>query len=183
MRGDQFMVGSTVMRRGFAAGLSVIAVGAVVGLSGRAQAATPTPPAPASDNTTGHVTVNSTLSIDVNPPDFYLDGAPGITDTDSITVTVTTNNVAGYTLNLSAPSTLIHTNTTDNIPITDLKLDPATGTFTALTAGTQSAPVGSSTGATPITGTPKVHNFQVTIPSVPSGEYTGVLTYTATANP
>jgi hypothetical protein len=156
---------------------------AMVGLSTRAYAATPSPsPAPVSDNTTAHVTVNTTLSIDVDPPDFYLDGAPGDTDTDAITVKVITNNVTGYTLNLSAPATLTHTSTADSIPITDLELDPGTGLFQGLISGTQALPVGSATGPTPVTGTTKTHTYRMTIPPVPSGEYTGVLTYTATAN-
>src|SRR5262245_1277729 len=101
------MASTMAPKRAISGGALVLAVGAsIAGMSATAHAAaTPTPP-PASDNTTAHVTVNSVLSIDVNPPDFYLDGAPGDSDNDTVTVNVRSNNATGFTLTLNAPTSL-----------------------------------------------------------------------------
>jgi hypothetical protein len=162
--------------------LLLVVGGALTGVGTGAHAVDPSPTPSAQDNTTAHVTVNPIITIDVDPPDFYLDGAPGATDIDSIDVTVATNNATGFTVNLDAPASLVHTNGTDTIAIGELRLDPGSGTFTALQVGPQPAPVGTSITPTPVGGTSATHRYQMTIPAVASGEYTGVLTYTATAN-
>jgi hypothetical protein len=178
------MAASTAPRRAIAAGALVLATGAAtVGMTTQAHAAA-TPPPPAPDNTTAHVTVNSVLAIDVNPPDFYLDGAPGDSDTAQVTVNVKSNNATGYTVTLNAPGSLnMVAPGSGTMAIGELKLDPGTGTATALISGDQAAPVGTGTGPTPIAGTNATHIYSITIPSVAPGEYTAVLTYTATANP
>jgi hypothetical protein len=174
------MAASTAPKRAISGGALVLAVGAAItGMSASAHAAaTPTPP-PASDNTTAHVTVNSVLAIDVTPSDFWLDGAPGDSDNKTVTVNVRSNNATGFTLTLNAPDTL------DMVPpgagtidIDELKRDG-----TALAPGEQAASVGSGSGPTPTLGTDFSHVYSIVIPPVAPGEYTGVLTYTATANP
>jgi hypothetical protein len=165
-------------QRGLAVGVVLLAASAALA-GADAQAAAPSD----DDTTVAHVQVSPAISITVDPADFYLSGAPGDVPTADVAVTVATNNATGYSVSLDAPAQLTHTNGTDAIEINRLELRVgAVGTFGPLAAGVQPQPVGTATGPTTETGTTATHTYRMTLPTVPSGEYTGTLTYTATAN-
>jgi hypothetical protein len=138
------------------------------------------------DSTEVHVDVSSSIVLTDLTPSFTLSGAPGETVTTGatpVTMTVTTNNFAGYTVTV-VPRTPNLTpaipGNTDVIPSTALEVDgPAQGgAYTHLSA----TPLVVATKASPSSpdGDTITNNYRITIPFVRPDVYSGILDYVAT---
>jgi hypothetical protein len=136
-------------------------------------------------STTANVDVTTAIALTGLTSAFTLTGLPGATVTASgaVTMTVTTNNLAGYAVTVeSAAPVLAATagSNPDSIPITALGVRETGGTtFTALSStgtdtvhsqGTRSAEIGDTVS----------NDYQVVIPFVNEDTYTTTLNYIAT---
>ncbi|WP_066376383.1 hypothetical protein [Herbidospora mongoliensis] len=139
-----------------------------------------------SGETIANVEVTSSITLSDLTPAFTLTGAPGETPTtgaNPVTMTVTTNNFAGYNVTV-APAAVNLTGAivgnTDVIPSNLLEVNgPAqAGTFTPLTFGT---PLVVATKASPsaLAGDPISNDYRITIPFVRPDTYTVTLNYVA----
>jgi hypothetical protein len=138
-------------------------------------------------STTANVDVSSAITLTNLTAAFTLSGSPGQTPTTGatpVTMTVTTNNFAGYnvtvvpaTVNLS-PAIV---GNADVIPSNDLEVDGPVqnGTFVHLTFGTPIIVATKATASAPA-GDAITNNYRITIPFVRPDTYTGVLNYVAT---
>jgi hypothetical protein len=147
--------------------------------------------APASaDTDTGSTTVNVEVGGVITLADltesFTLSGNPGATVTTGatpVTMTVTTNNAAGYTVTVEpALATLggAIPGNTDTIATSLLKVRPSgVGTFTALGVGAP-VTVGGKTAPSAEAGDTVSNDYQITIPFVAPDTYSGTLNYIAT---
>lgn len=172
--------------RGLLAGVAGLAL---IGAS--ATAAYAAPGDISADTTIANVEVTTAIELSGLTPTFTLVGVPGATvdGEGEVTMTVTTNNLAGYNVTVqSATATLIPTasGNTDSIPIGNLHVrehvagdvgDPTP--FTSLSSGTpvivHSQAVRSVTG-----GDDLVNDYSVDIPFVNEDTYTATLNYVAT---
>ncbi len=137
--------------------------------------------AQSSGSVQANVSVNQVLELTGLPASFQLAGDPGqtVTAQDAVTFTVTTNNANGastilQSVNLVGPGGAV-------IPATSLSYsNPQSngGTYTALVAapGTQNV-AGSGLGITPHS-----LSFQIQIPAVNPGNYTGTLNFSLVAS-
>ncbi len=116
-------------------------------------------------------------------PSFTLSGAPNSTVEldNAVTMTVTTNNVAGYTVSVRATDDALRSpGTADTIPVGGLSVRPSDGAlFTRLstdllTVHSQDRPSGPG-------GDAVSNDYQVEIPYVSSGTYSTTLEYIATS--
>lgn len=139
------------------------------------------------DSTIVNVEVSSAITLTNLTPSFTLTGAPGATVTTGatpVTMTVTTNNFAGYNVTV-VPRTanLIPAGpgNTDVIPSNTLEVDgPAQGgDYVHLTFGTPLV-VATKASASAPAGDPIINNYRITIPFVRPDTYTGTLDYVAT---
>lgn len=135
------------------------------------------------DTVTVNVDVGAGITIDVTTTSFTLAGLPGATAATpaAVALRVFTNNPTGYTVSVEPTATDLTGPGGAVIPTADLQVrDTATGgAYTPLTPGT---PVTVNTKATAAvsTGDQYTHDYQLLIPSVPEGAYTGTLDYIAT---
>lgn len=148
----------------------------------------PANPAQAQDDGTTDVTVAvaQVITLADLTPAVTLAGDPGetVTVADAVSMTVTTNSPGGYSVTV-VPTTAELTGETpgndDTIPFSDVEVEDDTGAFTPLdptdpvTVHTQTTP--SAAGGDTIT-----HDYQIEIPFVDADDYTGTVTYVATAN-
>ena len=173
----------TIRRGGrtLARGLVTTAVAAalVTGMGGIASAVT------SPGSTTGDVAVTSAIALTVNTASFTLTGTPNSTQTNAAAVSysVTTNNLAGYSVTVqAAAATLAATavGNTDSIPIAALSVKGDA-------AGAAYTPVSSTTATTVHTqatrsaeaGDNLVNGYQVAIPFVNQDTYHVTLNYVA----
>lgn len=131
------------------------------------------------DSATGDVTANvqvlGGITLTGLPTSFLLSGAPGATLNAPVGYTVSTNNIAGYSVTVDPDGDLQPATSTnlDSIPIADLLVGA-----TPLTGASQlvhTKAVKSANGGDSYTDT-----YSMTIPYVNADTYTATLTYTAT---
>lgn len=153
-------------------------------------AAVAAPATPAQAQTDGTTTVTVAVAQVLTLTDLTaavtLSGEPGETVlvTDAVSMTVSTNNLSGYTVTVvpnAAELTAESAGNTDTIPFSAVEVENAIGGFESLDPTT---PVTVHTQATPSDegGDTISHDYQITIPSVDADNYTGTVTYVATAN-
>jgi len=136
-------------------------------------------------STTVGVEVGSSITVSGLTPSFTLTGNPGdvATTVTPVSMTITTNNFAGYTVTVE-PATATLTGAiagnTDTIPASDLEVaDSVVGTFAPLIFGTPVTVFTQATASAP-TGDAVAENYRLTIPFVRPDTYTGTLNYIAT---
>ena len=141
----------------------------------------------AAGTTTANVEVTSSITLTDLTPSFTLTGAPGTTPTtgaNPVTMTVTTNNFAGYNVTV-VPDAVNLTpavpGNTDVIPSNDLEVDgPAqAGTYAHLTFGAPLIVAAKASASAPA-GDSITNNYRITIPFVRPDTYSGTLDYVAT---
>jgi len=114
---------------------------------------------------------------------FTLSGLPQTTvrGDEIVTMTVITNSPGGYTVSVRAASpALTAPGTGESIPVSQLRVrQSGTGAFQALSS---TNPVSIYSKSTPSsqTGDELLNDYEVDIPFVPSGNYSGSLDYIAT---
>jgi hypothetical protein len=129
------------------------------------------------------VTAQSIVLSDLTPA-FTLTGVPHTTATrdGAVTMTVVTNSPSGYNVTVQAATPSLTTPETGaGIPVNDLRVrETGTTVFRSLSA---TAPVTTHTQTTPsaLNGDSLSNDYQVDIPFVPTGRYSGTLDYIATA--
>jgi hypothetical protein len=139
------------------------------------------------DTTTANVTVSTAITLSGLTDSFTLSGAPGDTPTTGgtpVTMTVTTNNFAGYSVTVEPAATTLDpaiSGNTDTIATTLLQVrGPAqAGSYTALTPGTP-LEVATKASASAEGGDSVSNDYRITIPFVRPDTYTGTLNYVAT---
>ena len=138
-------------------------------------------------STTANVAVASSISLDALTSAFTITGAPGatVTSNDAVTMTVATNNFAGYSVTVvaGAASMTGSVGYTDEIPISALKVrESAVGDAGAFTDMSSTTPVTTHTQATSsgVAADPLSNDYQVVIPTVEADTYTATLNYVAT---
>jgi hypothetical protein len=146
------------------------------------------PPASAdtdTDTTTANVSVSSLITLTDLTGSFTLTGAPGDTVTTSspVTMTVKTNNFAGYSVTVEPAGTTMDpaiAGNTDTIPTTSLLVrgPSQSGSFTALTPGTP-LEVRRKTSASAEAGDSVSNDYRMTIPFVRPDTYSATLNYVA----
>ena len=163
---------------------------AVAGIAGLLFAAAQLPAAAApgdtsTDSTVANVEVTSSITLGGLTPDFTLTGLPGstVTGNAAVSYTVTTNNVGGYTVGVqAATATLDPVGTSpDTIPIGDLQVKDASGTYTPL-SDTSAVVLRNKASRSLEAGDPYSDDYKVTIPFVASDTYATTLNYVATAS-
>lgn len=167
----------------------MLAIGALVALSAAAStvgAATAyaAPGQTDTGSTTANVEVGSAITLTNLTPAFTLAGVPGETPTAPVTMTVTTNNAAGYSVTVTSETATLDppagTNT-DSIPIGSLEVQGTTqgATWAAMVSG--AATLETHTKATPSAeaGDDLTDNYRMLIPFVEPDTYTAVLDYVA----
>jgi hypothetical protein len=168
-------------------GICLTVAGAASTLGVLTYAAAPAQADTDADSTIVNVEVSSAITLTNLTPSFTLTGAPGATVTTGatpVTMTVTTNNFAGYNVTV-VPRTENLTpaipGSTDLIPSNDLEVDGPSqgGTYAHLTFGTPLVVATKATASAP-GGDPIINNYRITIPFVRPDTYTGTLDYVAT---
>ncbi|MEU7741083.1 hypothetical protein [Nonomuraea sp. NPDC049158] len=176
---------SRIRKAGIACACLVLA-GTVTAVGILASTAAPALADTDTGSTEAHVDVSSSIVLTDLTPSFTLSGAPGETVTTGatpVTMTVTTNNFAGYTVTVvprTANLTPAIVGNTDVIPATTLEVQgPAQGgAYVHLTQGplvVATKDTASSTDGDSIT-----NNYRITIPFVRPDIYSGALDYVAT---
>jgi hypothetical protein len=138
-------------------------------------------------STTANVDVSSAITLTNLTPAFTLSGSPGQTPTTGatpVTMTVTTNNFAGYNVTVVPAAANLAgaiVGNTDVIPSNDLEVDGPVqaGTYVHLAFGTPTIVATKATASAPAGDTIN-NNYRITIPFVRPDIYTGVLNYVAT---
>ncbi|MFC4589264.1 hypothetical protein [Sphaerisporangium corydalis] len=139
------------------------------------------------DTTIANVDVSSSITLTNLTPSFTLTGAPGSVPTTGatpVTMTVTTNNFAGYNVTVvPATANLVGAipGNTDVIPSNDLEVNgPAQGAaYVHLIFGTPIV-VATKASASEPDGDTITNNYRITVPFVRPDIYTGTLNYVAT---
>jgi hypothetical protein len=171
------------------AGVLVAALTAA-GLAAGPALAVSTPP----QTITGNVVIPESISLAITTTSFTLTGEPGTTQTTTLpgNSVVTTNDTAGYLLYTYPPLSNVFTGGSATFPTSDLSVyvDPAldgtmipgAGTYATLgnNTGTASAPdggtlTGASSNVSATGGDAWDNDYQMTIPTEPSGTYTAAL--------
>ncbi|GAA3200063.1 hypothetical protein [Actinocorallia longicatena] len=139
-------------------------------------------------NTIVTVQVDTAITLTALTSSFALTGIPGETPTTGatpVTMTVTTNNLAGYNVTVQAAAAnlvgaLAPTNT-DVIPVSSLQVDgPVQGGTYASISNTTPLVVATKPAASAVGGDEIDNNYRITIPFVEPDSYTGTLNYIAT---
>ena len=142
-----------------------------------AQAAT------SSGGTTANVTVGSAITLANLTPSFTLSGNPGDAPTTSVSMTVTTNNFAGYTVTVQAAAATLTPSiigSTASIPIGNLHVrESVTGTYAPVSA-TLPVVVHNQTVASSVDGDNLSNDYTISVPFVRADTYSGTLNYVAT---
>jgi hypothetical protein len=137
------------------------------------------------DSTTVSVRVTGAITLADLTPSFELTGAPGTEQTtaEPVSMTVITNNFAGYTVTVQpAAANLMPliTDNTDVIPFSSIGvLGPnQEGTYAQL--ATLATVVATKTSPSAVNGDTVTNTFRLTVPSVRPDTYSGSLTYVVT---
>lgn len=175
--------GWRVVTRGLLVGTAVMAlVGTMAGTAAAAPGDTST------DTTIANVQVAGAIVLSGLTPDFTLVGLPGATvgSNAAVTMNVSTNNAAGYSVTVQAGTATMTPATVgnpDSIPIGDLHVrESAAGTPGAFTQISNTAPVIVHTQAvrSALGGDTISNDYEVVIPFVNTDTYSATLTYIAT---
>jgi hypothetical protein len=170
---------SSSLKRRHLAAVPLLAAATLAALppSGPAQAAEST------DTVTVNVDVGAGITIDVTTTSFTLAGLPGATAATpaAVAVRVFTNNPTGYTVSVEPTAADLTGPGGAVIPTSDLQVRDTTvgGAYAGLTPGTP-VTVNTKPGPSIAAGDLYTHDYQIVIPSVPQGIYTGTLDYIAT---
>jgi len=138
-------------------------------------------------NTIITVTVDTAITLTALTPAFTLTGIPGETATTGatpVTMTVTTNNFAGYNVTVQAAAASLTGaagGNTDTIPTSDIEVDGPVqaGAFAPL-SDTVPLIVATKPAASAVGGDTITNNYRISIPFVQPDSYTGTLNYIAT---
>jgi hypothetical protein len=139
----------------------------------------------ASGDTQANVSVTGAITLTALTQAFTLSGIPGATveELAAVTMRVTTNNAAGYTVTvapLSDAMTGATAGNADTIPTSDLNVRlTGGGAYTPLAFGTP-LEVDRKTSRSASGGDPVSNDYQITIPFVSPDTYTATLEYVAT---
>ncbi len=138
-------------------------------------------------STIANASVLSTVTLSGLTPSFTMAGDPSTTVTapSAVAMTVTTNNLTGYTVSVQAAATTmapVTAGNTDSIPIANLKVKEtgSAGGYTSLSATTP-VTVHSQALRSLSTSDPIANDFQLAIPFVNSDTYRVTLNYVAAA--
>jgi hypothetical protein len=139
-----------------------------------------------SGTTTANVTVSTAISLTGLTDSFTLSGAPGDTPTTGgtpVTMTVTTNNFAGYSVTVEPAAATLDpaiAGNTDTIgtDLLQVRGSAQAGAYTALTPGTP-LEVARKTSASAEAGDTVNNDYRLTIPFVRPDTYSGTLNYVA----
>ena len=139
-----------------------------------------------SDITMANVGVGSLITLTGLTDSFALSGAPGETPTTGgtpVTMTVTTNNFAGYTVTVEPASTTLEPAASGNpdtigTGLLQVRGSVQAGFYTALTPGTPLT-VARKTSASGAGGDTVNNDYRITIPAVRPDAYSGPLNYVA----
>jgi hypothetical protein len=162
-------------------------VGAATTIGALGYGASPAQADTSTGSTTANVEVTSSISLTNLTPSFTLAGPPGsvpTTGANPVTMTVTTNNFAGYNVTVVPHSGILTgaiPGNTDSISSNALEVDgPAQGgAYVHLTFGTPTVVATKASVSAP-TGDPIINNYRITVPAVRPDTYSGVLDYVAT---
>jgi len=139
----------------------------------------------ASGDTQANVSVTGAITLTALTGAFTLSGIPGAVaeDIGAVTMTVTTNNFAGYAVTvapLSSDMTAATSGNADTIPTSDLNVRlTGGGAYSPLAFGTPLEVV--SKASRSASGGDSISNdYQITIPFVTPDTYTATLEYVAT---
>lgn len=135
-------------------------------------------------STEGHVEVSTAIALTGLTSDFTLTGIPGgvVTEAGAVEFTVTTNNLAGYSVTVqSATATLVAdtVGNTDSIPIGNLSVSEVGTTFTPLSS-TVPFVVHTQSTRSAEGGDDLSNDYEVDIPFVNTDTYSATLNYIAT---
>ena len=131
----------------------------------------------ANDNGTTSATVNSMISVAAPATIAFGAGVPG--DTKSVldsTVTVISNNGAGYTLSVQGSDL---TKTTNTIPLTALSFRDGVTAYAPLVAAATDVLLATTAAETDADGTNHAIDAQLVLPFVEDGAYSGTFIFTA----
>jgi len=178
------MCGSRPSRHLAAVTLLVVGVLGAVGLPGRHAQADTTD----TGTLTATVSVAAALTLTFTDDQVQLSGAPGQTPEllTAVSMIVTTNSPTGYNVTVDPDAAnLVGTTTSGTIPVTNIEVRDPTVATPAYVALTDSGAVTIRSQLTPSlpTGDAIPNDYRVAIPigTVPDN-YTGMITYVATAN-
>lgn len=171
-----------IRRRTTAVGVALIAGAAAAG-----SYASPAHAQTDDAETTATVTVQSAITITVDPT-FTLAGVPGDTATTSVSFTVTSNDPAGYTVTVQPVGTELLPpdpgtgpgQNPDTIAFEDIEVE-AEGVLTPLDPD-DPLPVYTQDTASDPGGDTIAHDYELVIPFIQPDDYSGAITYVATVN-
>ncbi|MEA2623047.1 MAG: hypothetical protein QOH61_1957 [Chloroflexota bacterium] len=148
----------------------VLLVGALIAVSGSAVSA-------ATDGGTTTATVSQVISVAAPATIAFGAGVPNETLSvlDS-TVTVISNNAAGYTLSVQGTDL---TKTTNTIPLTALSFRNGVTAYAALVAVNTDVLLATTSAQTDADGTDHLIDAQLVLPFIEAGNYAGTFTFTA----
>jgi hypothetical protein len=175
----------SAVRKVRAAHLGLAFVAAAGGIT--ASTATAAQADTAAGSTTANVEVTSSITLTGLTAAFTLTGSPGSTVTTGatpVTMTVTTNNFAGYSVTVVPRAVNLTGGIVGNgdvIPSNNLEVDgPAqAGTYAHLTFPTPLLVATKATASAPA-GDLITNNYRITVPFVRPDTYSGALDYVAT---
>jgi hypothetical protein len=132
----------------------------------------------ATDNGTTSATVDAMISVAAPATIAFGNGVPGdvLSVLDS-TVTVISNNAAGYTLAVQASD--FAGDPSGTIAATALKFRDGAASYAAITAAATDLDLATTTGPTIAAGTDHLIDAQLTVPFVQAGDYSGTFIFTA----
>jgi hypothetical protein len=147
-------------------------------------AATPVPGPTAAAAVT--VDVLSGITITLTVDSFTLTGAPGVTAEDlaAVHMTVFTNNVNGYTVSVQPSTNYLAgpgptPSVSASIPADALQVMGTAGSYVHLNSAAPVVVHQQTAGSDPA-GDALTNDYQMLIPAVPAGAYTGTIDYVAT---
>jgi hypothetical protein len=149
-----------------------------IGASSMLATALVAPTFAANDGGTTSATVDAMISVAAPASIDFGSGVPG--DTLSVldsTVTVISNNGAGYTLAVQASG--FTGAPAGTIPATALSFRDGVTAHAAIVAVSTDLLLASTAAVTPEAGTAHLVDAQLTLPFVPAGTYSGTFTFTA----
>jgi hypothetical protein len=162
----------------------LLAAGVVVCIGGIAAPAYAVPGQTDAGTTQANVEISSAITLTGLTPAFTLTGVPGDTPTAPVTMTVTTNNFAGYVVTV-APQTAtlagaVPGNTT-TIAIADLEVlgSDVDAIYQPLAFGTPTV-VGTKAAPSAADGDVLGNTYQMEIPFIQPDTYSATLDYVAT---
>ncbi len=134
--------------------------------------------------TTGHVVVESGITLTDLSPSFTITGTPGATVGANVSYNVETNNAAGYGVTVQSESATMDPAgpSGDTIPIAALTAKDSTGATYMPVSSTVELPVHSQAVRSANTGDVLQTDFQMRVPTVEADTYSAAIDFVATSN-